>query len=1192
MTSIDAFFENYAIVFAGGGARGAWQLGVWKTLEELKIPKPKVITGTSVGALNAAMFSQGDLGRAEQVWRNIDTIKVLNLEDEHPRWITRMLAKAVKEGTSKIVSGAHYAGVFIASLKNIGHSLFRADGLSSLIANGVQWRDDAFRIPIYICARNKETGKVEYFPLNVPKYPLDIKQLLLRASASIPGIFPEVNIAGKIFTDGGFLWRNLIRRMPIIRIFWGKTSLENLDNAPLTPIAQNYPDIKNILLVGLTPNEMTYRDNFNFKDFRIFPLLPNEELGSQTSVLDFSPEHTDKLIESGQKDAREWLERLDRNYDQCVLSKKTWKEIEEGLDKPIYLGTMLADDLGVLETILEQEREIFDTLHATEESMAKYIRWCEDNPLPSLKDFDDFDNLAERIKLVRMRFKELPQGAQLDQVKLFASIDKLLAIEKEDITNTKRKNEADIHKAFTEYAEAVSKTGQNLLTLQKLQIEESNALLEWQCRRVVKHAIEMIQHVREHGMLLIRGWRGQVSLSQKPQVSPMFKEKNLHDLNALWKTAVACPENLAFYDLGMLKAALQEGEQDVHMALLAEVFVRYYLFENQEYRQLIEHYLQGNECFAVDTLKGRDKQVFLASKLWSGDSELSLKTHDAFKRRLHRLLDADGWLPLQVSSDAVDSSGMSCLMPFTIDTCVDASSIVDLDNQEIHTANGETLASLTLDRVGLKAKVTLFCKGIEGLDIVSSIMELPLQVAAWAKTEEELPRFYPFSLLAIGGIDADGRLSRCSARAIEQVVGNMPKGRLFFFPAGAELSEKTDDKLKELEAIPLEPGMPIAKVLEKLLEKVEPAAEWSWKFTTRRIVSLSNTILHENISNWDNLMNLLKKARPNKNKYPKEFLGWLLLEKNCYSQNGDTQKARKVCEQALEFARKQEGKCGLAFELEATISLLEILVDEEDFDAIRVIEQELEPRMKHEACENSLQRVYHGQLGHAHVFGCLANQAGFSQRTAEKHIQQALNNSDNDVDVSRYTNYMYLCRAILDFDKEEENDDFEDAWKEYRQLFLENSKAYRRSLRHLLRARVFAWYRYLLKKGIIPPAFEELPELVDILEDDELDWTKAVIAKCLGALFAAKGDRARANALFERAFDAMKSYPPMGVTSVIELTIYAEAYRSLHIRSCLERAREIFKGLPTGVFNYSKSLWQNYLEHPDECAFPGLGYWY
>ena len=44
-----------ALVLAGGGARGSYQVGVWKALMELDW-HPQIITGTSVGSLNGAMF--------------------------------------------------------------------------------------------------------------------------------------------------------------------------------------------------------------------------------------------------------------------------------------------------------------------------------------------------------------------------------------------------------------------------------------------------------------------------------------------------------------------------------------------------------------------------------------------------------------------------------------------------------------------------------------------------------------------------------------------------------------------------------------------------------------------------------------------------------------------------------------------------------------------------------------------------------------------------------------------------------------------------------------------------------------------------------------------------------------------------------------------------------------------------------
>ena len=54
-----------ALVLAGGGARGSYQVGVWRALAELGW-RPQIITGTSVGSLNGAMFAL-DLGLARDI---------------------------------------------------------------------------------------------------------------------------------------------------------------------------------------------------------------------------------------------------------------------------------------------------------------------------------------------------------------------------------------------------------------------------------------------------------------------------------------------------------------------------------------------------------------------------------------------------------------------------------------------------------------------------------------------------------------------------------------------------------------------------------------------------------------------------------------------------------------------------------------------------------------------------------------------------------------------------------------------------------------------------------------------------------------------------------------------------------------------------------------------------------------------
>ena len=52
--------KKTALVLSGGGARGAYEAGVWQALTELGI-KIDIITGTSVGAINAAMVAQDEL---------------------------------------------------------------------------------------------------------------------------------------------------------------------------------------------------------------------------------------------------------------------------------------------------------------------------------------------------------------------------------------------------------------------------------------------------------------------------------------------------------------------------------------------------------------------------------------------------------------------------------------------------------------------------------------------------------------------------------------------------------------------------------------------------------------------------------------------------------------------------------------------------------------------------------------------------------------------------------------------------------------------------------------------------------------------------------------------------------------------------------------------------------------------------
>lgn len=67
-----------ALVLAGGGSRGSYELGVWQALREMDIDI-HIVTGTSIGAINGAMIAQGDYDIAVRLWDSIETSHVVNL---------------------------------------------------------------------------------------------------------------------------------------------------------------------------------------------------------------------------------------------------------------------------------------------------------------------------------------------------------------------------------------------------------------------------------------------------------------------------------------------------------------------------------------------------------------------------------------------------------------------------------------------------------------------------------------------------------------------------------------------------------------------------------------------------------------------------------------------------------------------------------------------------------------------------------------------------------------------------------------------------------------------------------------------------------------------------------------------------------------------------------------------------------
>ena len=77
-----------ALVLGGGGAKGSYQIGVFKALRKMNI-KFDIVTGSSIGSINGALYAQGDYFLAKRMWKTLKTDdlfdvpvgETLNLED-------------------------------------------------------------------------------------------------------------------------------------------------------------------------------------------------------------------------------------------------------------------------------------------------------------------------------------------------------------------------------------------------------------------------------------------------------------------------------------------------------------------------------------------------------------------------------------------------------------------------------------------------------------------------------------------------------------------------------------------------------------------------------------------------------------------------------------------------------------------------------------------------------------------------------------------------------------------------------------------------------------------------------------------------------------------------------------------------------------------------------------------------------
>ena len=319
------------LVLSGGGAKGAYEVGVWQELQDAGLASNvTVMSGTSVGAINAALFATKP-DAAEALW--FDHIKdVFTLNTNRVGQSIQKTLDGISEAKQVAdESGSNWKGV-ARFLIDVG---FRAGSNAvAVVETGAQregylsssrlesalnanlpavWPTNA---PIvYVTALENGIWKTMRWRLNDESHERRI--LMIRASSAIPVGFDTVDIDGKTYVDGG--WEKYSGSNSFLRTVFSGWKEDGGDNTPITPILENHPEIETVFVVylkdagGLSAEQRNrVRKAAEEKGVKVVEIIPSEDIGGLLGmgVFDTSPETARRLIDLGRKDAREALKAV------------------------------------------------------------------------------------------------------------------------------------------------------------------------------------------------------------------------------------------------------------------------------------------------------------------------------------------------------------------------------------------------------------------------------------------------------------------------------------------------------------------------------------------------------------------------------------------------------------------------------------------------------------------------------------------------------------------------------------------------------------------------------------------------------------------------------------------------------------------------------------------------------------------
>ncbi len=99
---------RYGFVLSSDGSKSSFEIGAWKAMHELKLDITSV-SGSFVGALNAALIAQNDFEKAVRFWRNVSSKRLLgvnrHIAQKYTEEWSRTDTKAFKKNFMSFIQG-------------------------------------------------------------------------------------------------------------------------------------------------------------------------------------------------------------------------------------------------------------------------------------------------------------------------------------------------------------------------------------------------------------------------------------------------------------------------------------------------------------------------------------------------------------------------------------------------------------------------------------------------------------------------------------------------------------------------------------------------------------------------------------------------------------------------------------------------------------------------------------------------------------------------------------------------------------------------------------------------------------------------------------------------------------------------------------------------------------------------------